>query len=123
MVLHYLTSHFSPIRWLEGFLASQNFIDNTFDNLKTGMTYFLKKFCINFVVWLLEFNMSLEPEAKPLGKESKECGSRMQLSSSFTFLPLLGIFSSDPAQVTALAVCTSWRQLQNSWLLSFKDLC
>lgn len=81
------------------------------------------KFCVNFVVRLLEFEMPVNPAEKPLGQESKECLSRMQLSCPSTFLPLLGIFSSDPAQMTALSAWTSWRQPGNSWLLSFKDLC
>lgn len=66
------------------------------------------KFCKDFVVKLLETEMSVNPEEKPLGKERKECLSRMRPSCLAPFLPLLlvpllGIFSSDPAQVIALA--------------------
>jgi len=66
------------------------------------------KFGIIFVVKLLEFEMSVNPEEKPLGKESKECSPGMGLSCLSPFLPLLvlpllGIFRSDPAQATALA--------------------
>lgn len=81
------------------------------------------KFSINFVVKCLEFEMSLNLEEKPLGKKCKECLFRLRLPCPSTFLPLLGIFSSDPAQLMALAAWTSWRQLQHSWLLPFKGLC
>lgn len=61
------------------------------------------KFGIIFVVKLLEFEMSVKPEEKPLGKESKECSPGLGLSCLSAFLPLLGVFRSDPAQATALA--------------------
>lgn len=71
--------------------------------------------------------MPLDPEGKPLGKESKECASRRQPSCLATclplpVLPLLGTRSRDPALVTAWPVRTSWRQPHNPWLLSAQDL-
>lgn len=99
-------------------LTSQHFIEDICDH----PAYL--KFCINFVVQSLDFKMSLEPEEKPLGKESKECVSRMQSSCLFSkFCPSSDISCSDPAQVTVLAAWTSWRQAQNSWLPAFKDFC
>ena len=70
------------------------------------MTYL--KLCIIFVVKLLEFEMAVNPEEKPLREESQVCWPGMQFSCLSPFLPLLvlpllGIFCSDPAQVTALA--------------------
>lgn len=81
VVLPCLTSPVSAIRWPEGFNIS------TFHWGHLWSSAYLK-FCINFVVQSLDFKMSLEPEEKPLGKESKECVSRMQSSCLFEFLPL-----------------------------------
>lgn len=107
-------------------LASQQFISHIFDIWKQEWLHV--KFCRHSVVWLSEFKMPLDPEGKPLGKESKECASRRQPSCLSTclhllVLPLLGTLSRDSALVTAWPARTSWRQPHNPWLLSAQDLC